>query len=109
MTIERGESIRQLCDEFMSGSALIVIFLAEHLTEPISQGISDLTVLLMIFTTDTEFDIPVVKLADVPNNVAPIVVSSIVDGRPIQRATAIKKVVCVAVIILVLKTIAVSS
>ncbi len=89
MTIERGESIRQLCDEFMSGSAPRYIFgrtpygadIARHIKP---DGFID------DFTTDTEFhDIPVVKLADVPNNA--IVVSSIVDGRPVTASNAIKE------------------
>lgn len=81
MTIERGESIRQLCDEFMNGNAPRYIFgrtpyavdIALHVKP---EGVID------DFTTDTEFQgIPVVKLADVPKKA--IIVSSIVDGRPV--------------------------
>lgn len=88
MTIKHGESIRQLCDEFMSGSTPRYIFgrtpyAADIIAHIKPDGVID------DFTTDTTFkDIPVVKLADVPKQ--SIVISSIVDGRPVTASKVIK-------------------
>lgn len=89
MTIERGELNRQLCDEFMNGSAPRYIFgrtpyaadIARHIKP---DGIID------DFTTETSFNqIPVIKLAAVP--IDAIIVSSIVDGRPITVNRLLEK------------------
>lgn len=82
MTIKHGDAIRQLCDEFISGNTPRFIFgrtryahsIAEHFRP---DGVID------DFTTETLFHgLPVVKLSAVPKNA--IVVSAIVDGRPVS-------------------------
>ncbi|MGK9175463.1 FkbM family methyltransferase [Yokenella regensburgei] len=81
MTIERGEALRQLCDEFIKGRVPRYIFgrtpYAKDIIEYIKpDGIID------DFTTESTFNgVPIIKLASVPAKA--IVVSSIVDGRPV--------------------------
>lgn len=81
MTIKHGESIRQLCDEFMSGSTPRYIFgrtpyAADIIAHIKPDGVID------DFTSEKSFNgVPITPLSSVPANA--IIVSSIVDGRPV--------------------------
>lgn len=82
MTNTCSEHLRPLCDAFMRGEVPRYIFgrtpyaasIAEYITP---DGVID------DFTTEREFaGLPVVKMADVPQHA--IVLSAIVDGRPVS-------------------------
>lgn len=89
MTIESGDAIRQLCENFINGNAPRFIFgrtpyamdIARHI---LPDGFID------DFTNNKVFmGVPVVRLCDVPKNA--IVVSSIVDGRPVTADRILKE------------------
>lgn len=82
MPLKSADSIRALCDEFNNGDTPRYIFgrtlyAADIIKNCQPNGIID------DYTVDSHFHgIPVIKLADVPTGA--IVVSAIVDGRPVS-------------------------
>ena len=81
MTIRCDETIRNLCDDFMSGLSPRYIFGRT----PYSASISDHVLpdgIIDDYTDEKLFNgIPVIKLSNVPEDA--IVVSGIIDGRPV--------------------------
>lgn len=89
MTIERGERIRQLCDEFINGDSPRYVFGTTPYAASIIEHIKVDGVIDDFTQESTYFDIPIVKLNDVPKNA--IVISSIVDGRPVSVNKLLEK------------------
>ncbi len=89
MTNECGDSIRQLCKDFICGNSPRYIFGRTPYAADIARHIKP-DGFIDDFTDDKLFlDVPVVRLSDVPKNA--IVVSAIVDGRPVTADRVIKE------------------
>lgn len=88
MEIERGEKMRQLCEAFINGTAPRYVFGTTHYAAAIIKYIKP-DGFIDDFSSEKSFhDLPIIRLADVPQNA--IVVSSVVDGRPVTVERLLK-------------------
>lgn len=89
MTIEHGEHIRQLCEECINGDSPCYVFGSTPYAASIIEHIKPDGVIDDFTQATTFHGIPIVKLNNVPKSA--IVISSIVDGRPVSVNALLKK------------------